>query len=157
LSKVAFVPHYERRVLTSLDPPKFDLESYIANYAGIAISLQCLWRSASDTFKGFTRIDRLHHIGSHSPYLALDAYRLATAEAKKGKNVNLYLQLVEELSGIAPQDPAALVDTTWAEKRAQETQREQDRLEHELKSYKNNLIKESIRVWLRRNSYARVL
>ncbi|KAF3039445.1 hypothetical protein E8E11_001837 [Didymella keratinophila] len=110
------------------DPPKFDLETYIANYAG------------------HTRIDRLHHIGSHSPYLALDAYRLAIAEAKKGKNVNLYLQLVEELSSIAPQDPAALTDTTWAEKKAQETQREQDRLEHELKSYKNNLIKESIRM-----------
>lgn len=45
-----------------------------------------------------------------------------------------------------PQDPAAFTDTTWAEKKAQETQREQDRLEHELKSYKNNLIKESIRV-----------
>lgn len=110
------------------DPPKFDLESYIANYAGR------------------TRIDRLYHIGSHSPYLALDAYRLAIAEAKKGKNVDLYLQLAEELSGIAPQDPAAFTDTAWAEKKAQESQREQDRLEHELKSYKNNLIKESIRM-----------
>jgi COP9 signalosome complex subunit 1 len=105
--------------------------------------------SVADVSTGHTRIDRLHHIGSHSPYLALDAYRLAIAEAKKGKNVNLYLQLVEELSSIAPQDPAALTDTTWAEKKAQETQREQDRLEHELKSYKNNLIKESIRVRLR--------
>jgi COP9 signalosome complex subunit 1 len=95
---------------------------------------------------GATRIDRLHHIGSHSPYLAVEAYRLATAAAKKGKNVNLYTNLVAELSEIAPQDPAALTDTTWAEKKAQETQREQDRLEHELKSYKNNLIKESIRV-----------
>lgn len=108
--------------------------------------LGVLIQPVTDTFSGHTRIDRLHHIGSHSPYLALDAYRMAIAEAKKGKNVNLYLQLVEELSSIAPQDPAALTDTTWAEKKAQETQREQDRLEHELKSYKNNLIKESIRV-----------
>jgi COP9 signalosome complex subunit 1 len=107
-----------------------------------------LHRAITDIFPGYTRIDRLHHIGSHSPYLALDAYRLAITEAKKGKNVNLYLQLVEELSGIAPQDPAALTDTTWAEKKAQETHREQSRLEHELKSYKNNLIKESIRVRL---------
>jgi hypothetical protein len=104
----------------------------------------------ADAFSGLTRIGRLHHIGSHSPYLALDAYRLAIVEAKKGKNVNLYLQLVEEMTGIAPQDPAALTDTAWAEKKAQETQREQDRLEHELKSYKNNLIKESIRVCLDR-------
>lgn len=108
----------------------------------------------ADLFLGHTRIDRLHHIGSHSPYLALDAYRLAIAEAKKGKNVNLYLLLAEEISGIAPQDPAALTDTTWAEKKAQEIQREQDRLEHELKSYKNNLIKESIRVCWLQNHYS---
>jgi COP9 signalosome complex subunit 1 len=54
--------------------------------------------------------------------------------------------LVEEFSSIAPQDAAALMDTVWAERKTRETQQEQDRLEHELKSYKNNLIKESIRV-----------
>jgi COP9 signalosome complex subunit 1 len=53
---------------------------------------------------------------------------------------------VEEFSSIAPQDAAALMDTAWAERKTRETQQEQDRLEHELKSYKNNLIKESIRV-----------
>ncbi|UPX13567.1 uncharacterized protein EKO05_0004070 [Ascochyta rabiei] len=131
-SNIEQSPFFQQRKskgeLVVKDPPKFDLESYIANYAG------------------FTRIDRLHHVGSHSPYLAVDAYRLAIAEAKKGKNVNLYLQLVEEMAEIAPQDPAASMDTVWAEKKAQETQREQDRLEHELKSYKNNLIKESIRM-----------
>jgi COP9 signalosome complex subunit 1 len=95
---------------------------------------------------GFTRIDRLHHIGSHSPYFAVDAFRLAIAEAKKGKNVELYTTLVDDFSHIAPQDAAALLDTAWAEKKTRETQQEQDRLEHELKSYKNNLIKESIRV-----------
>jgi COP9 signalosome complex subunit 1 len=54
--------------------------------------------------------------------------------------------LVEEFSSIAPQDAAALLDTSWAEKKTREVQQEQERLEHELKSYKNNLIKESIRV-----------
>lgn len=103
-------------------------------------------QSFADSIAGHTRIDRLHHIGSHSPYLALDAYSLAITEAKQGKNVNLYLQLVNEASSIVPQDPIALTDTVWAEKKTQENQREQDRLEHELKSYKNNLIKESIRV-----------
>ncbi|KAH7406273.1 COP9 signalosome-like protein complex subunit 1 [Phaeosphaeria sp. MPI-PUGE-AT-0046c] len=110
------------------DPPKFDLESYISNYAG------------------FTRTDRLHHIGSSSPYFAVDAYHLAIAESKKGKNVELYTRLVEDFSSIAPQDAAALLDTQWAEKKTREIQQEQDRLEHELKSYKNNLIKESIRM-----------
>lgn len=60
--------------------------------------------------------------------------------------MTLYTTLVEEFAAIAPQDPAALTDTAWAEKKTRETQLEQDRLEHELKSYKNNLIKESIRV-----------
>jgi COP9 signalosome complex subunit 1 len=110
------------------EPPKFDLDSYLANYTG------------------FTRIDRLHHIGTLSPYLAPDAYRLAIAEAKRGKNVGVYTALVEDFSAIAPQDPAALLDTAWAERKTREKQQEQERLEHELKSYKNNLIKESIRV-----------
>lgn len=95
---------------------------------------------------GYTRIDRLHHIGAHSPYLAADAYRLAIAEAKKGKNVELYTKLVDEYSRIAPQDPAAVADTTWIERQTRVVREEHDRLEHELKSYKNNLIKESIRV-----------
>lgn len=100
----------------------------------------------ADLQPGSTRIDRLHHIGSHSPYLAVDAYRLAIAEAKKSKNVDLYARLVADLNSIAPDDPAALLDTAWAEKKTRETRLEQERLEHELKSYKNNLIKESIRV-----------
>ncbi|KAH8692457.1 COP9 signalosome-like protein complex subunit 1 [Phaeosphaeriaceae sp. PMI808] len=110
------------------DAPKFDLESYISNYTG------------------FTRIDRLHHIGSLSLYLAVDAYRLAINEAKKGKNVAIYTTLVDDFSCIAPEDAAAVMDTAWAEKKTRDTQQEQDRLEHELKSYKNNLIKESIRM-----------
>ena len=76
----------------------------------------------------------------------MDAYRLAIAEAKRGKNVELYTTLAEELGNIAPKDPAALLDMAWAEKKSREVSEEHDRLEHELKSYKNNLIKESIRV-----------
>ena len=71
---------------------------------------------------------------------------MVIAEAKRGKNVKLYLSLVEELSNIAPNDPMALADMVWAEKKTREVKEEQDKLEHELKAYKNNLIKESIRV-----------
>ena len=115
-------------MLIPLDPPKFDLESYISNY------------------DGFTRADRLRHIGSHSTYFAIDAYRTAIAEAKRGKNVKLYLDLVEDFDQIAPEDPAALTDTTWASEKTRKVEAEKDKLEHELKSYKNNMIKESIRV-----------
>ncbi|ORY19888.1 26S proteasome subunit RPN7-domain-containing protein [Clohesyomyces aquaticus] len=110
------------------DPPKFDLDSYMSNY------------------DGSTRIDRLHHIGATSTYLAVDAYRMAITEAKKGKDVKLYLALTDDFCKIAPDDPLALIDTAWAEKRNREVKTEMDKLEHELKSYKNNLIKESIRM-----------
>jgi COP9 signalosome complex subunit 1 len=109
--------------------------------------------TSSDHSVGFTRIDRLHHIGAHSPYLAVEAYRLAIAETKKGKNVGAYTNLVEEFSSIAPDDPAASMDTAWAERKTREVREEQEKLDHELKSYKNNLIKESIRV--RENHYTK--
>ncbi|KAL1611852.1 hypothetical protein SLS60_000073 [Paraconiothyrium brasiliense] len=128
----ADTPFFQKRKsegqIVAKDPPKFDLESYISNY------------------DGFTRADRLRHIGSHSTYLAVDAYRIAIAEAKRGKNVKLYLDLVEEFAQIAPDDPAALTDTTWATERTKKVEAEKDKLEHELKSYKNNMIKESIRM-----------
>jgi len=47
---------------------------------------------------------------------------------------------------IAPDDPAASVDTQWAESTTRKVEVEHEKLEHELKSYKNNMIKESIRV-----------
>jgi COP9 signalosome complex subunit 1 len=127
------------------DPPKFDLESYISNYDGTASSVQN-GQHVSNYFTGSTRLDRLQHIGSTSTYLAVDAYRIAIPEAKRGKNVKLYLALVEDFSAIAPNDPLAIPDLGWADKKNREVKEEQDKLEHELKSYKNNLIKESIRV-----------
>jgi COP9 signalosome complex subunit 1 len=60
--------------------------------------------------------------------------------------VKLYLELVEEFSKISPNDSLALSDMTWATRQERENKEEMDKLEHELKSYKNNLIKESIRV-----------
>lgn len=60
--------------------------------------------------------------------------------------MKLYLDLVEEFAAIAPEDPAALTDTTWATEKTKKVEAEKDKLEHELKSYKNNMIKESIRV-----------
>lgn len=71
---------------------------------------------------------------------------MAIAEAKKGKNVELYSELVTEFSQIAPKDKLAIPDLGWVDTKEREVKAERDKLEHELKSYKNNLIKESIRV-----------
>lgn len=121
----------ERRVsnqVTVKDPPKFDLESYISNY------------------EGRTRLDRLALIGSTSTYLAVDAFRMAIAEAKKGKDTSAYLKVVECLHNILPNDPMGIPDLGWVEQKNRQVKQETEKLEHELKAYKNNLIKESIRM-----------
>jgi COP9 signalosome complex subunit 1 len=114
--------------LTVVDPPKFDLESYISNY------------------EGHTRLDRLHFIGVTSAYLSTDAFHMAIAEAKQGKDTARYLKLTEDFNEVSPNDPMAMTDMGWVEQKNREVKAEQEKLEHELKSYKNNLIKESIRM-----------
>ena len=53
---------------------------------------------------------------------------------------------METLRQIAPEDPDATPDLGWVDRTTKQVKVETDRLEQELKGYKNNLIKESIRV-----------
>ncbi|KAL2831821.1 26S proteasome subunit RPN7-domain-containing protein [Aspergillus cavernicola] len=110
------------------DPPKFELESYIANYTGR------------------TRFNRMFLIGTCSTHLAVEALKAAVAEAKSGKDVSRYERAVQALSEIAPNEAEAVIDRDWAERSQKVVKAETDRLEHELRGYKNNLIKESIRM-----------
>lgn len=50
------------------------------------------------------------------------------------------------LAEVAPNESEATPDTEWVDRMRKVVKAETDRLEHELKGYKNNLIKESIRV-----------
>ncbi|MCJ1380383.1 hypothetical protein MMC17_003486 [Xylographa soralifera] len=125
-------PYFEEaqaagRVIVT-DHPKLELDAYIANY------------------RGKTRIHRLHHIGTHSTQLYLEALTAAIAEAKRGKDVRLYEAMVSALREIVPEDPRATLDIAWVDRTTKEVKMETDRLELELKGYKNNLIKESIRM-----------
>lgn len=72
--------------------------------------------------------------------------RIAIQEVKQGLDVNLYLKLVESFHKMVPSDPLGLVDVEWAENTTKFCKVETDRLEAELKQYRNNMIKESIRV-----------
>ncbi|MCJ1331619.1 hypothetical protein MMC10_008310 [Thelotrema lepadinum] len=110
------------------DPPKFDLEAYIANY------------------RGKTRISRLYHIARTSSYLYAEAAKAAVIEAKQGKDLKIYEQAIRLLQQLAPQDSEAAFDKEWIERTLRETTAETQRLDGELKGYKNNLIKESIRM-----------
>lgn len=95
---------------------------------------------------GRTKFSRLYLIGTCSTYLSAEALKLAVTEARSGKDVNNYQKAVEALARVAPSESEATLDTTWIEQTLKNVKADTDRLEHELKGYKNNLIKESIRV-----------
>ncbi|KAL8756813.1 MAG: hypothetical protein Q9199_002668 [Rusavskia elegans] len=110
------------------DLPKFDLDQYIANY------------------RGKTRFDRLLLIGTTAPLLAPEALRAAVTEAKQGRDVGRYDAVVAAIREILPGDINAVPDSAWIDRTNKQVKAESDRLETELKGYKNNLIKESIRM-----------
>lgn len=78
--------------------------------------------------------------------LAVDALKQAVAEAKSGKDIALYEKAVRALAEVAPDEEGASLDSAWVQDIQKGVRAQTDRLEHELRGYKNNLIKESIRV-----------
>ena len=96
---------------------------------------------------GRTAFRRLYLIASCSIALREEAARLAVAEAKKGNDVRSYLEATGLLNKITRgKDPNGEIDAAWVQRKEKQNNAETVRLEHELKGYKNNLIKESIRV-----------
>lgn len=85
--------------------------------------------------------------------LATDVLKAAVAEAKSGKNVELYEKAVRALSEVAPTEPEASLDSSWVQEVQRSVRAQTERLEHELRGYKNNLIKESIRVCTGTNNW----
>ncbi|ATZ54385.1 hypothetical protein BCIN_10g03920 [Botrytis cinerea B05.10] len=117
-----------KKALVVTDPPKFDLESYIANY------------------KGRTRLERLYLIGITSTFLGVEALKMLIKEAKQGKDVTIYMDGWAAMSRIAPNEPEAVRDDQWIDATNKSNAAEAASLEAQLKGYKNNLIKESIRM-----------
>jgi len=96
---------------------------------------------------GRTVFRRLHLIASCSTALAEEAAQMAVIEAKKGSDVRNYHQAVALLKRVSSgRNPDNLLDPAWAVQQEKKNNGETARLESELKGYKNNLIKESIRV-----------
>ncbi|SPO04545.1 related to COP9 signalosome complex subunit 1 (G protein pathway suppressor 1) [Cephalotrichum gorgonifer] len=110
------------------ESPKLDLELYIQNY------------------KGRTRYDRLYHIGRTSTVLCVEALKAAIAEAKSGNDVGAYRNAVDTLREVAPNEPEAKFDQGWADAREISNKKETQRLEAQLRGYKNNLVRESVRI-----------
>jgi COP9 signalosome complex subunit 1 len=105
---------------------------------------------------GRTVFRRLHLIASCSTVLAEEAARLALIEAKKGNDVRFYQEAVALLKRVSTgKNLGNLLDPAWAAQQEKKNNAETARLENELKGYKNNLIKESIRVGLETGSEPR--
>lgn len=95
---------------------------------------------------GRTRFDRLLLIGTTAPLLAPEALRSAVIEAKQGRDVGRYEAALAAIREILPGDAYAIPDSLWIDRTNKQVKAETDRLNMELKGYKNNLIKESTRV-----------
>lgn len=128
------------------DPPKFDLDAYIANYRGKLHFSVTGHTQTLTNFLGRTRFDRLLLFGSSSSFLYSEALKLAITEAKQGQDVGRYEVATSKLHEISPEDRDGFPDLGWVDRMTKKVKADTDRLELELKGYKNNLIKESIRV-----------
>ncbi|EQL02639.1 26S proteasome, regulatory subunit Rpn7 [Ophiocordyceps sinensis CO18] len=83
---------------------------------------------------------------STCPPLCVDALKAAILEAKQGPDVTRYMEAWDCIRLAAPGEPEAQRDQAWIDRIEAENKAELSRLEAELKGYKNNLIKESIRM-----------
>lgn len=95
--------------------------------------------------RGRTRFTRLLHIGSRPSHLRSEALSNAVAEAQHHQDVEGF-EVARGLSKSSADATMTLADQEWIETTRQQVKAETHRLESELKGYKNNLIKESIRV-----------
>lgn len=122
-----------------VDIDSFDLEAYANNYTGLA------------------RIYRLMYIANHCPKLRSDALRLSISHVTTTMNVNLYQVLHQKLqqchgnvlpdvTGANPADTGfPIFNSSWVEATTQKSAMKLEKLDGDLKNYKSNSIKESIR------------
>ncbi|KAJ2966890.1 hypothetical protein NQ176_g9932 [Zarea fungicola] len=119
--------------------PKFDLDLYIQNYTGVYWILPgpgvLLSRVAPPPAQLISCVP-----------LRLEALKAAISEAKNGTDVSHYKQAWDCIRKVAPNEPEATRDDAWIDATEKSNKAETHRLESELKGYKHNLIKESIRM-----------
>ncbi|KAF9045267.1 G protein pathway suppressor 1 [Panaeolus papilionaceus] len=114
----------------------FDLESYISNYSGR------------------TAIDRLIHVMHICPSIAAEAYQLCVQHIHQSRDPSLYSLLFQTYEAAAstqgvslpPMGELSQLDTKWVDETVAKNQADKTKLEVELKTYTNNMIKESIRM-----------
>jgi COP9 signalosome complex subunit 1 len=96
---------------------------------------------------GTSKVARLIFLAEHSKS-PLDAYKLALSELESTRNVNLYVKVLDQIRALNPSEIDEMVVNEWISQTRKSNQATLAKLESELRNYKNNLIKESIRVFL---------
>nr|XP_035949291.1 COP9 signalosome complex subunit 1 isoform X1 [Halichoerus grypus] len=122
-----------------VENPTLDLEQYAASYSGLM------------------RIERLQFIADHCPPLRVEALKMALSFVQRTFNVDMYEEIHRKLSEAtrelqnAPDtipesgvEPPPL-DTAWVEATRKKALLKLEKLDTDLKNYKGNSIKESIR------------
>ncbi|GAU92725.1 hypothetical protein RvY_04772 [Ramazzottius varieornatus] len=120
----------------TVDNPNLDLDAFISPYTGMIKTL------------------RLQHIAKHCPQLRVEALKIALKNiVAASQATGMYTKLYEELSaaiqsGLKGEDGDATLppfDETWVKETKRNHDAKMEKLEHDLKNYKANSIKESIR------------
>lgn len=121
-----------------VENPSLDLEVYANSYGGLA------------------RLHRLLYIVDHCPSMRLEALKMGISYVMTTYNVTLYQVLHQKLAEVtgahSVPDVAAqtsqdvpVIDTAWMESRSKKSALKLEKLDNDLKNYKSNSIKESIR------------
>ncbi|KAG8446402.1 hypothetical protein GDO86_014016 [Hymenochirus boettgeri] len=122
-----------------VENPTLDLEQYASSYSGLM------------------RIERLQFIADRCPQLRVEALKMALSFVQRTFNVDVYEEIHRKLSEASRElqnapdavpegamEPPPL-DTTWVESTRKKALLKLEKLDTDLKNYKGNSIKESIR------------
>ncbi|XP_015789358.1 COP9 signalosome complex subunit 1 [Tetranychus urticae] len=117
-----------------VENPTLDLEFYASCYSGMA------------------KIQRLLFIADHCTSLRVDALKMALNYIKENTfNTSLYTQIYCRLTealkqqGLTPEKVIGQIDSAWIESRSKKGASNLEKLDTDLKNYKSNSIKESVR------------
>jgi len=152
------IQHLGKPIIVPVDDVHpFELENYISGYTGAYNTIPCL--TVVNACPGRTAIDRLIHIVKLCPDIAPEAFSLAVQHIHQLRDPSLYQTLVTSYEHLvnskAVKDGAyelpnpsmiAQLDPKWVDEVTARNQSEKVKLEVELKTYTNNMIRESIRV-----------
>jgi len=135
--------HVNREDVFIVENPTLDLDAYVSNY------------------KGITKLQRLMFIAKHCPIFAVDALKMCANAVRSTHNVDLYREVMTRLTesfnqedgggggggnnGAQQQVQGPDLDNHWVETTSKRAIQKLDKLDQDLKTYKNNSIKESIR------------